>query len=117
MSGPENRDDLPAELLALLEPQPKLRVKGPNRTSFRPGESGNPGGRPKELAEVRALAQAYTLDAIDCLADIITYSDDDAARRAAAVALLERAWGKPDQRVDLSGDVSIQIIRNVKGEK
>jgi hypothetical protein len=32
--------------------------------AFQKGQSGNPGGRPKENAEVSELAKAHTLEAI-----------------------------------------------------
>ena len=35
---------------------------------FKKGESGNPGGRPKVIADLRALARAYAPDAIEELA-------------------------------------------------
>ena len=31
-----------------------------NLKPFKKGQSGNPGGRPKEVAEVKALARAHT---------------------------------------------------------
>ena len=39
-------------------------------TLFRPGKSGNPGGRPKGLSEVIALAREHTELAITTLVDI-----------------------------------------------
>jgi hypothetical protein len=69
---------------------------------FQPGQSGNPGGRPKILAKVRELAGEHTVDAIETLAKIICDPDEDArARVAAASAILDRACGKPEQAVPL----------------
>ena len=38
-----------------------------NLKPFKKGQSGNPGGRPKEIAEVKALARAHTITAINTL--------------------------------------------------
>ena len=67
------------------------------------GQSGNPGGRPKALAEVVTLARAETAANI---AALVRVRDDrnspPAAVVAASTALLDRAWGKPTQ--PLAGD-------------
>lgn len=80
---------------------------------FAPGQSGNPGGRPAVLAEVRALAAEHAPKAISTLAAIANNKDEDArARVAAASAILDRAVGKPVQATELSaGDGSkLEII-------
>jgi len=65
---------------------------------FKPGQSGNPTGRPKEDKTVRDLARAYTADAIETLVTIAKNSKaSDSARVQASTALLDRAWGKPVQ--------------------
>jgi hypothetical protein len=75
-----------------------------NLRPFEPGQSGNPGGRPKVIAEVRDLARAYTVEAIEALAGITRDLDASApARVAAATALLDRAWGKAPQAITGEG--------------
>ena len=69
---------------------------------FRPGASGNPGGRPAALAEVRQLARQHTALAIQKLAQIAEHGQSEMAQIAAANALLDRGWGRPTQPV--SGD-------------
>ena len=67
---------------------------------FQKGRSGNPGGRPKEVGEVRDLARQYTPAAIAALEGIMNETTAPAsARVAAAEALLNRAWGRPTQPV------------------
>jgi hypothetical protein len=62
------------------------------------GASGNPGGRPKELPDVRALARSRGKEAIDTLHGIMRDEKaPPAARIAASVALLDRGYGRPEQ--------------------
>lgn len=75
---------------------------------FKPGVSGNPGGRPKREGEVRELARAHTEAAIAKLAELMTNRDPRVALRAAE-ALLDRAWGRPGQAVELGGGAAIQV--------
>jgi hypothetical protein len=94
---------------------------------FEPGKSGNPGGRPKVVAEVRDLARAHTVDAIEALATIAggdtgrfdadgnVLQHPPAARVAAAIALLDRAWGKAPLAVTGEGGegpvlTSIEVV-------
>ena len=64
---------------------------------FKKGESGNPGGRPKVIAELRALARAHAPDAIKELARLAIKAKSEAARVAAIRELLDRAYGKAGQ--------------------
>lgn len=63
-----------------------------------PGQSGNPGGRPKENNEVRDLARTFTAEAIERLAYWMR-SEEGKVSVAAASAILDRAWGKATQPV------------------
>ena len=40
--------------------------------AFKKGQSGNPGGRPKVVAEVKELARAHTGEAVETLVSIMT---------------------------------------------
>ena len=67
---------------------------------FKKGQSGNPGGRPKVVAEVKELARAHTGEAIETLVSIMTNPKSaPAARVSAANALLDRGFGKPAQHI------------------
>lgn len=89
-----------------------------NAGQFKPGQSGNPGGRVKVDQRVTDLAREHTDVAIKCLVEIC--GDEDAAKNsrvAAAVALLDRGWGRPRQSVELSGaeGVPLSIAVNWNG--
>ena len=63
---------------------------------FQKGTSGNPGGRPKAAHSIQELARKHAPEAIKTLADIAK-KGTPGARVSAAIALLDRAYGKPPQ--------------------
>jgi hypothetical protein len=65
---------------------------------FQPGQSGNPGGRPKENAEVKRLAREQGVASIQKLI-ALRDSQDERISLAACQALLDRAFGKPAQAI------------------
>src|SRR5262249_41268302 len=70
---------------------------------FRPGVSGNPSGRPKAVAEIRALAREHTKAALEALVEIVNNKKaPPAARVAAANSLLDRGYGRPETKIDAS---------------
>ena len=60
---------------------------------FQPGRSGNPGGRPRAAHSIQELARKHAPEAIKTLADIAK-KGTPGARVSAAIALLDRAYGK-----------------------
>ena len=70
---------------------------------FEKGKSGNPGGRPAVVAEVRDLAREHTTDAMKTLVSICKNPKAaSAARVAAANAILDRGYGKAPQTVKMT---------------
>jgi hypothetical protein len=75
---------------------------GLRSTSFKPGTSGNPGGRPKQsktiearkiVADVKAAARALTPEALSTLQTVMEDPKaPPAARVGAATAILDRGW-------------------------
>ncbi len=84
------------------------------------GVSGNPGGRPKQDTNLRALARAHTPEAIATLVQIMqNRKAAPTARIHACVALLDRGHGKPVQTLAhdipvLEKDSSINVIETAR---
>ncbi|MBX9697907.1 MAG: hypothetical protein K2X74_00665 [Acetobacteraceae bacterium] len=75
----------------------------PQGRRFVPGQSGNPSGQPKGVAEVREAARAHTKLAMDTLAEVCRNRKASAsARVSAAIGLLDRGWGKAVQPLDIN---------------
>ena len=93
----------------LAEKMPANRRKTGNKTSFKPGQSGNPNGRPKRTeAEKDALEKIRNLapDVPELLKSIM--QDEKASpayRLKAAEMILDRAYGKADARIQMDAKV------------
>jgi hypothetical protein len=71
----------------------------PGNPHWQKGQSGNPGGRPKECAEVKALARQHCVEAIEKLVELMRTSKDHRIVKGAADSILDRGIGKPAQIV------------------
>jgi len=77
----------------------------PHRGQFQPGQSGNPGGKPKAIITVVEAARARTVQAIETLTEImLNKKNSPSARVTAALGLLERGWGKAPQSISIKRD-------------
>ena len=92
----------------------KARLKS---GQFAPGQSGNPGGRPKDEHRVAELARSYTLEAIDTLVGLMRDGKDERVRGTAAQALLDRGWGKAKVEVVAGAEGSYLDVLRVVNER
>ena len=100
---------------------------GRRTTSWKSGQSGNIGGRPKRpatveahkiIADVKAAAREMTPKALATLEQVM---DDPkappAARVGAATAVLDRAWGRPPQSIEGQVDLSFERMILMAAER
>ena len=73
-------------------------------TAFKPGQSGNPNGRPKIPPELREAAKSAAPEALQVAIDLMRNPAVEPADRLRAVSIvLDRAYGKPVQATEISG--------------
>lgn len=77
---------------------------------FEKGQSGNPGGRPRKVGDVKEKALGNSTAAIMKLVELMD-SKDPRVALAACREVLDRAVGRPAQEGDtLGGDPTITIV-------
>ena len=89
------------------------------RTAFKPGQSGNPSGRPKENPEAKEILKAATVEAAKKLVGLLE-SKNEKIVLTASIEILNRTQGKPRESVDmnLTGGLDVRAqIRSVLLEK
>ncbi|MBI5922035.1 MAG: hypothetical protein HY847_10380 [Betaproteobacteria bacterium] len=96
---------------------------GKSSTSFKPGRSGNPGGRPKKTEEQRTLEQMCrekTPDALGTVLSIMASGENERNKLAAAQYVIDRGWGKAKQEIEHVGkggaelSLSVSFVPSVK---
>jgi hypothetical protein len=98
---PENRNGTGEHHLALAG----------EATRFKPGQSGNPGGRPKGLAKtIRARYNDSPLELVEMLDAVARDPDVRPADRIQAVrALIEHGWGKAASFAAIEGTDPLEM--------
>lgn len=82
------------------------------RIGFKPGSSGNPGGRPKMDPVLRTKLRDMSPEIVERLKLIALKSESEFASIAAGKLLLAYAWGNPEGSIDEYKDP-----RNIAEEK
>lgn len=74
---------------------------------FEKGKSGNPGGRPKEDAELKRIIDEKCPPEffVKKLLDFVEFADDHGTKLKALIYLMERRYGKPTQAIEHSGEI------------
>ncbi len=89
-------------------------MRKPVGKPFQPGQSGNPGGRPKLPDALKArLAKLASGEAVNVLEAALS-SADEKVRLQAAGMLMDRAWGKAITPTDVKvtgGDLNAEHLR------
>ncbi len=84
----------------------KDRVK---EYQFKPGQSGNPSGRPKTPEEAKKKLKDEAYQAVERLIKTAG-NPKDKHYYEANMAIIERVWGKAAQPIDMESENTIKII-------
>jgi len=103
----------------MSEKQSKPAGGGPGsgRGGRRPGSGRPPGRKDNKTLELEAAAKKYAGDALKALAHIAKLGKNESARVSAAIALLDRGYGRPRQAIEHSGEgggpIAVTVTRRV----
>lgn len=102
----------------MSEEVPANRKKtGANRpTAFKPGQSGNPSGRPKKTEEQRtleAMCRERTTEALATVLAIMGEGENERNKLSAAQFVIERGWGKAVQPNTVSSPDGGPVEQNI----
>ena len=89
---------------------PQVRQRQANSGSFKPGQSGNPGGMRRDVGHIREMARAAAPQAIEALIRALT-DKNVRCQIAAASELLDRGFGRPPQFIEV--DAGDELVRRM----
>lgn len=93
------------------EPANRAQTGQGGSTRFKPGQSGNPDGRPKLPPELKEAARAASPEALQVLVDIMRNVESrEADRIRAAELVLNRAYGTPSASVEVTNLTDLPAI-------
>lgn len=80
-----------------------LNLQPARKGRWKPGQSGNPAGSQRDRS-LMELCRAHTEDAVKTL---IVAMRNPRERVPAAIAILDRGWGKPEQRIHTQSEHTV----------
>ena len=89
-------------------------------SAFKPGRSGNPGGRPKKTEQeflLERACEARSPEALETILDIMRTGRNDKVRLDAAAFVIERRYGKAVTKTEDVTDPFKKAIGNMTAEK
>lgn len=104
---------------ATTKPKQSIEISQAGRANlipWQPGQSGNPGGRPKQNKTVTELALQEAPAAFSRIVELARSVDpsvDPKLKLQANTYIIDRAYGKAAQSVNVSGEVNIPITITV----
>lgn len=93
-----------------------VTIKKAPVNGFKPGQSGNPGGRPKKTEEqvkLEEMCRERTPEALQTILEIMGEGENERNRLAAAQYVLDRGWGKPKQDMEVTGKDGAPLLEGV----
>lgn len=106
-----------AERVVVNSPKPTANTESqfppPQLTPWKPGESGNPSGRPKALQAIVAKGREWSMELFEQLHMLALMHADVNIRMRATEMILDRTFGKPKQQVDLVAQLEHTFVIRV----
>jgi hypothetical protein len=107
------------------KPNAAKKRGGVTGKGFLPDQSGNPGGRPREVADLRAMAREADPAIMRNLHYIVEFGRwpdekrrvSDQVRMVAHLTLLDRGWGKPMQGIEVKNVTQRTILAPLSAQE